>query len=95
MSDQTDITLVEYRTNDHGRKIALVKSLRVWCLVLMMTDGVLKVRRIRRTEERYMTPLERHGRLYPMSRALPVFHKHGRAHGTSLSARRFLTEAGR
>ncbi len=91
----TEITLMEYQTDDHGHKTALVKSMRTWCLVMMMTDGELKVRRVRRTEERYMTPLERRGRLYPMPRALRVFHKHGRQHGISTAARRFLTEASR
>lgn len=95
LNKHTEIVLMEYRTNEHGGKTALVKSLRVWCQVLMMTDGLLKLRQVRRIEERYMTPLERHGRLYPMARALRVFHKHGRQYGISPAARRFLTEAGR
>ena len=88
------IELMQYRTNEGGTKTALVAPvLRKWRQILMMEDGPLKVRRVLSDEQRYMTPLERNGKPYPISRAIRVFRDHARTHGISRTARHFLTEA--
>jgi hypothetical protein len=76
-----------------GRKSALVKNGgHIWMRVLIM-DGPLSVRRVRIDEMKNMSPMEKNGRPYPLARAVRIFRHYGRAHGSTLTARRFMREA--
>lgn len=85
------IELKQYAT-ERGVKPALIKKGRKYIYVLTM-DNKLTVRKVALTEERYMCELVHKRKPYPMRRALVRFRSFGRSHGTSKSAKRFLTEA--
>jgi len=85
---QTDDGFKPALVDDHGRK---------WLRIIIMHAGEGRVRVLQeeRQEERYMRQLERKGKPYPMSRALPCFHRFARARGMTKGARQLLAQAGR
>lgn len=85
------IELKQYATGD-CIKSALIKEGHKWIQVLLM-DGKLTVRKVPKSEGRYMSELTHKNRPYPMKRALGTFRKFGRAHGISRNAKTFLREA--
>ncbi len=85
------VELRSYHT-EQGVKVALVLSGRKWLQVMVM-DGPLTVRRVRICEAKHMTDIVRRGAPYPMHRALKVFRGHGRLHGYTKGARKFLRQA--
>jgi hypothetical protein len=85
------IELKQYATQS-GLKVALVKEGRKWIQVLTM-DGKLTVRKVPKTEDRYMCELTHKRKPYPMSRALRTFRRFGRTHGINKRAKLFLREA--
>lgn len=99
------IALVQYHTwhrvrNGHESafRVALVKRGRKWLQVLAIdatTSGGLKLWKVPLADEKYMQPLLRKGKAYPMSRALAGFRRMAKTHGISKGAKRLLKEAGR
>jgi hypothetical protein len=85
------VQLRSYHT-EQGVKTALVLAGHKWLQVLLM-DGKLKVRRVPVEEARHMSDVTRRGQPYPMQRALKVYRLHGRLHGDTKSARKFLRRA--
>jgi hypothetical protein len=85
------VELRSYHT-EQGVKTALVLRGRKWLQVLLL-DGALTVRRVRIGESKHMTDIVRRGQPYPMQRALKVFRLHGRLHGYTKGARKFLSKA--
>lgn len=85
------IELKQYATSN-GVKPALVKVNRKWIQVLTM-DGSLAIRKVPRTEERYMCELTYKRKPYPLRRALTRFRHFGRTFGMTKGAKQFLTEA--
>jgi hypothetical protein len=84
----------------HGRKVALVKPGRKWVRVLMMEDRPLTVRRVPMSETKYFgvvrtsgTMRMKQGKAYPIRRAIRHYRNHAKAHGSTKTAQRFLTEA--
>ena len=87
------IQLVHYKTIQ-GRKVALVKPGRKWVRVLMMEDRPLTVRRVPMSETKYFAPVTtKHDKAYPIRRAVRHYRNHAKAHGSTKTAQRFLTEA--
>lgn len=86
------IELKQYATND-GLKTALIKEGPKWIQILTM-DGKLIVRKVPKTEARYMCELTFKRRPYPIKRAIKTFRRFGRSHGISKTAKHFLREAG-
>lgn len=64
-----------------------------WLNILMMKDKPLGVERVTASEQEHMLPLEYQGKPYPMKRALNIFRKFGKSHGSSKAARDFIREA--
>lgn len=90
------IELVKYRSVD-GVRNALVKDGRKWMKVLYIDatkTGGMTMRKVPQSDRRFMTPLLRKGKPYPMSRALTVFRRFAKSHGATKTAKRFITEAG-
>lgn len=88
------IELMNYRTNE-GVRSAFVKHGHKWLQVLAIDAGErsgLRIYQVPKTEERYMRPLLRKGKPYPISRALKVFKNFGKTHGMSKGVKKFLTE---
>jgi hypothetical protein len=79
-------------------RVALVKTGRKWLYVLALdatTSGGLKLWKVPLTDAKYMQPLMRGRKLYPMSRALAGFKRLAATHGISKSAKKLLKEARR
>ena len=84
--------VVSYRTAE-GEKPAIVREGRTLLHVVVLGGGLggqLSVQHIPRSEERYMRPLERRGRPYPLGRALRHFGRWARQRGASGEARELL-----
>lgn len=87
-------TVVRYR----AAKLAPAKAAlydgsgRKWGKIVMMEDGPLRVRKVLKSEERYMTPLLHKDAPYPVRRAVRLMRRHGRAFGVTKEARRFLAD---
>lgn len=74
-----------------GFRHVLVKPGRKWDQVLLMHDSGLRVYRVEKTEERYMKdPI---GGKRAWSTVCRHFAGHGRKHGATKAAKRFLAEA--
>ncbi len=89
------IELVDYRT-DEGLRCAFVKHGTKWTQVLALDAGVrsgLRVHKVPKTDQRYMTPLMRKGKPYPVKRALTHFRRFGKTHGMTNGAKKLLKEA--
>ncbi len=65
-----------------------------WLRVLVMRDKALGIEKVPASERDHMRALERKGKPYPMARALKVYRKHAKAHGSSKAARDFIRSAG-
>lgn len=64
-----------------------------WLRVIVMRDRALGIDRVPMSEREHMRPVERKGKPYPMERALKVFRKFAKSHGSSKAARDFIREA--
>ncbi|KPK66554.1 MAG: hypothetical protein AMS21_02000 [Gemmatimonas sp. SG8_38_2] len=86
--------VVKYRhpVQGLGTKAALVVEKRTLLHILFM-DGKLHPRTAPKSEQRYMTPLTKNGKPYPLGRAKRLFRHYGRAFGMTKAAQRFLSEA--
>lgn len=94
------IELVRYHTQRDDEsciRVALVKTGRKWLQVVALTGGKggVRVWKVRKTDARFMTPLMRGNKPYPMGRALKTFRSMARSHGITKGANRILKEAGR
>lgn len=99
------ITLVQYHTwqtvrggHNSSFRSALIKEGTKWLQVIAIDatpDGGLKVWKVPKSDLKYMTPLLRNGKPYPMSRALKVFRSIAATHGISNGAKKLLKEASR
>ena len=98
------IELVRYHTLRPARnggktssvRVALVKESRKWLYVLAidaMPDSGLRIWKVDKAERKYMKPLMRKGKPYPIKRALPTFRRFGKTHGMTKAVKRFLKEA--
>lgn len=92
------IEVVNYADNDEqARRPALVKDGgRKW-LYICQLGHPLRVRKIAKTERRYMSELTLNRKSgpvpYPLTRAVNKFIRFGRTGSMTKSARRFLAEA--
>jgi len=69
-----------------GARIALVvKRGRTWIHIILMDSAGIRVRKLRVSEERYMTALD-----YPVARAKKQFRAAHKRFGGSREARKFL-----
>ena len=99
------IELVRYHTWHKGRfgfesayRIALVKKGRKWLHVLAIdatTSGGLKLWKVPLADAKYMQPLMKGRKPYPINLALKTFRNVGKTHGISKSAMKLLKEASR
>lgn len=98
------IELVRYHTlrpaQNGGRtssvRVALVKEQRKWLYVLAidaMPDSGLRIWKVDKSERKYMKPLMRGRKPYPIKRALPTFRRFGKTHGMTKAVKKFLKEA--
>jgi len=80
-----------------SKRSVLVKEGRKWLQVVAMDatkTGGMTVWRVPRDDLRYMEPLLRKGKPYPMSRALTVFRRFAKSHGATKAAMKIIREAG-
>jgi len=73
-----------------AHRVAIVQAGRKLLHAIMLEDGPLRVRKLPAKEGRYMAPLTFRNGAYPLRRAVAGFKKHGKAHGATKSAQRFL-----
>lgn len=66
-----------------------------WLRVLVMRDRALGVERVPASEHEHMRDAWLKSKPYPMSRALKVFRKFAKSHGSSKAARDFIKDAAR
>ena len=64
-----------------------------WLHVLVMRDRALGIDKVSASERDHMRALEHKGKPYPMARALKVFRKFAKSHGSSKAARDFIRAA--
>ena len=64
-----------------------------WLNVIIMRDKPLGIERITVSERDHMRPAWLKDKPYPMSRAVKIFRKFGKSHGSSKAARDFIREA--
>lgn len=99
------IRLLQYHTWQKVRggytssfRCVLVKEGRKWLQVVALDaspDGGLRVWKVPMSDERYMKPLLRKGKPYPMARALQTFRSLAKTHGITKGAKKLLKEASR
>ena len=98
------IELVRYHTMRPARnggmtssvRVALVKEGTKYLQVLAIDagpDSGLTVWKLDKSERKYMKPLMRGKREYPMSRALKTFRKFAKTHGATKAAKKLIKEA--
>lgn len=92
------IELVQYHTlrdDECCKRVALVKEGRKWLFVLALTAGRggMSLWKVEKSERRFMKPLMRNNKPYPMSRALKSFRKMVRTHGATKGAKKLIREA--
>jgi len=76
--------VVRYRSNT-GVSTALVEEGRKWLSLLTMDSGGLTVKRVPKSERRYMTDID-----YKIGLAKRKFRSAGRKFGITKAARKFL-----
>ena len=99
------ITLARYHTwqkvrggHNSSFRCVLVKEGTKWLQVVAIDatpDGGIKVWKVPKSDFKYMTPLLRNDKPYPMSRALKAFRSLAATHGISNGAKKILKEASR
>lgn len=97
------IRLVSYHTWQKVRdgynssfRCALVKAGNKWLKVVALdatAEGGLRVWKVTKDDERFMKPLLRNGKPYPLARALRVFRSVGKTHGCTRAAKNIIREA--
>ena len=91
------IRLMRYHSQI-GMRSVLVREGRKWLQVLAIDankKGGMTIWKVPKGDLRFMTPLMRKGKPYPMSRALTVFRRVGRSHGITKGAMKIIKEAAR
>ena len=71
-------------------RVAIVHAGRKLLHALLLEDGPLRVRKLPQEEAHHMAPLVYRGGPYPLRRAVKTFRRHGKAHGCTKTASRFL-----
>lgn len=84
--------LKNYKTEAGNKTVIVGPAGRKYLPVLFM-DGGLKVVKVPKTEEQYMTEIIQNGRLKSMKTSLQTFRHYGRTSGTSKAAKKFLRKA--
>lgn len=64
-----------------------------WLRILVMRDKPLAIERVTESEREHMLPFQWRGKPYPLKRALKIFRKFGKSHGSNKAARQFIREA--
>lgn len=91
--------LVRYHTlkaDESCKRVALVKEMRKYLYVVVLStsgQSPMRVCKVAKEERRYMTPLMRGTKPYPMRRALKGFRRLAKSHGATKSVKNFLKEA--
>ena len=78
---------------DHVALLLTPERKTKWLKVLVMRDKALSIERVPASERDHMRPLEHKGKPYPLARALKVYRKHAKAHGSTKAARDFIRSA--
>jgi len=78
---------------DHTALLCTPDRKTKWLKVLVMRDRALGIEKVPASEREHMRELLHKGKPYPMARALKVYRKHAKAHGSSKAARDFIREA--
>ena len=86
------IELKQYRT-DHGIKTVLVNDKGRKYLHVLMMDGQLTVRKVDKTEERFMRDVIESKQRRSLQPAVAAFASYGARNGATKEAKRFLREA--
>ncbi len=99
------IKLVSYHTwkkvafgYESAIRCAFVKPGTKWMQVVAIdasARGGLRKWRVPMSDQRFMTPLTRKGKPYPIQRALKIFRHMAKTHGISPGAAKLLREAAR
>ncbi len=76
--------VVRYKTND-GQSTAIVEAGRKWIRVILMDSGGISVKKVPKTEERFMSPLD-----YSLNKAKVKFRDSGRRFGITRAAKLLL-----
>lgn len=88
------IALMQYRYQSGAHqtsKTVLVDDSGTKLLSVLVMDGSLTVRKVPKTEERYMSPAP--GKEKAMTTRIKQFRAYGRRHGMTKAAKSFLTRA--
>ena len=88
---QGEIKLVRFHTHN-GVRSAFVKRGRKFIKVVEI-DAPISVRKVRISEERFMTPLKRNDDFYPYRRAVNKFIKASKTLGITQGAKDILLDA--
>lgn len=86
------IKLQNYRT-ENGTKTVLVSDKGRKYLHVLMMDGQLVVRKVPKSESRYMTDAIEGKQRRSLSPAVRVYANYGRNHGMTKAAKKMLREA--
>jgi hypothetical protein len=74
------------------RTAIIAKEGRKFMYVIVFDSGGVRLKRIKRTERRYMKPLMYKGKPYPIRRAVRRYRQFGRDYGITKGAYRALVE---
>lgn len=91
--------LVRYHTQNNEescQRVALVSERRKYLYVVVLSQSgqsPMRLWKVAKTERRYMKPLMRKGKPYPMARAIKGFRRMMKSHGATKAVKRFIKEA--
>lgn len=86
----SDMEIVRYHTDTGHTSALIVERGRKWMHIIPMESHAVRIRRVRLSEERNMSPLQYKGKPYPVTRALRHFKRHAKDFGITKTAQRAL-----
>ena len=82
--------IVDYHTETGHTSTLIVERGRKWMKIIPMESHVVRVRKVKLDQERYMRPLTYKGKPYPVRRAVRHFKNHAKTFGVTKTAARVL-----
>jgi len=82
--------IVRYHTTTGHTSALIVERGRKWMTIIPMESHAVRIRRVRLSEERNMSPLTYKGKPYPVRRAVKHFKHHAENFGITKTAQRAL-----
>lgn len=82
--------IVRYQTDTGHTSALIIERGHKWMHIIPMESHVVRIRKVRLSEERNMSSLQYKGKPYPVDRAVRHFKRHAKNFGITKTAQRAL-----